>query len=552
MVRGMSTPHPPQAWPAPAPADLAALTRQALARCERRRTAVLLRLSVPQAVRDPWAALAPSSASANRLAAWDAGEGGLCFAASGVVWEVETAGPQRLEAAGRACSRARERVMAARRAPGGWTRGAPEAPELPQAPLFVGGFAFDDAPRAAGGDAPLRGGSGPDGSGPDWSGPDWSGWGACRWWIPSLLVWRHGAVGGGAVTLRVEPGEDPAGLERRVRALTRRLREALGRAASAPAPAPSGVSLAPAPRFDEAAARAAWVTLVGDAREAILAGPMAARGPGEAPEDLEKVVLARALPLDVRGPAEEAPLALARALRARVRHSVTFLLALEGRGAFVGATPERLVEVGRGRAHTVALAGTAARAADPAADRRAARALLDNPKDLHEHAVVVRAVTDALRPSCKTVAAPATPRVLSLGAVHHLETPVVGDLAAPRHLLEVGARLHPTPAVGGWPRAAARAWIAGHEPLDRGWYAGAVGHADARGEGALMVALRSALVRGRRAWAFAGAGIVAASDPRAEWDETGSKLRTVVDGAAVVGGASGGGASRGGSQEEKP
>ena len=96
-------------------------------------------------------------------------------------------------------------------------------------------------------------------------------------------------------------------------------------------------------------------------------------------------------------------------------------------------------------------------------------------------------------------------------------------------LLDLAARLHPTPAVAGTPRAAALAWIDAHESLDRGWYSGCIGHLDAAGGGELCVALRCALLRGEDAHLFAGAGLVEGSEPEAELRETRLKLRALID-----------------------
>jgi isochorismate synthase EntC len=95
-------------------------------------------------------------------------------------------------------------------------------------------------------------------------------------------------------------------------------------------------------------------------------------------------------------------------------------------------------------------------------------------------------------------------------------------------LLELVGRLHPTPAVGGAPREAALRWLAEHEQGDRGWFAGPIGYLQSNGDGEFAVALRSALARGMRATAWAGAGIVARSQPAAEFTETELKLRTVL------------------------
>jgi len=96
-------------------------------------------------------------------------------------------------------------------------------------------------------------------------------------------------------------------------------------------------------------------------------------------------------------------------------------------------------------------------------------------------------------------------------------------------LLDLAAALHPTPAVCGVPREAALRELALCEPFDRGWYAGALGWVDGAGEGDLVVGLRSALLRDGSAWAFAGCGIVAASDPDAELVESELKLRPVLE-----------------------
>ena len=121
-----------------------------------------------------------------------------------------------------------------------------------------------------------------------------------------------------------------------------------------------------------------------------------------------------------------------------------------------------------------------------------------------------------------------TPRVLRLANLHHLRSAVRGRLADRVHVLDLVARLHPTPAVAGHPRAAALAALPAREGLERGWYAGPIGWFDAAGDGAFDVALRCALVRERRAVLYAGAGIVAGSDPDAELAETRLKLQPLL------------------------
>jgi isochorismate synthase EntC len=117
----------------------------------------------------------------------------------------------------------------------------------------------------------------------------------------------------------------------------------------------------------------------------------------------------------------------------------------------------------------------------------------------------------------------------------HLATEISGTLPEGRGLLSLGALLHPTPAVGGEPREFALALLEEHEGFDRGWYAGPVGWLGADGDGELCVALRCGIVDRTRATLFAGCGIVADSDPDAEWEESRIKLRAVVSALGIPG-----------------
>jgi len=142
--------------------------------------------------------------------------------------------------------------------------------------------------------------------------------------------------------------------------------------------------------------------------------------------------------------------------------------------------------------------------------------------------VVARTIRARLQPLATAVDSAATPELLSLATVHHLRTPIRATLRAGVGVLDVAAALHPTPAVGGAPAAAAHALRRRVEDLERGWYAGPIGWMAPNGDGVLTLALRSALLAGDRAYTFAGAGIVRGSDPEKEWQETELKLQTVT------------------------
>jgi isochorismate synthase len=237
--------------------------------------------------------------------------------------------------------------------------------------------------------------------------------------------------------------------------------------------------------------------------------------------ELRKVVLARMLI------AQSDHVFDRRAVLARLRSSepdaYTFAV-----GGFIGATPELVVAREGDRVRANPLAGTCARAPDPAADHQAARALLASAKDREEHGFVVEAFRDALGPVCEELEVDEEPSPKHTGTLWHLSTEVQGRLRAPISALGLAALLHPTPSVCGTPRGVARAVIRELEQIDRTLYAGLVGWMDARGDGEWAQVLRCAEMQGRIASLFAGAGIVADSDPEVELAETEAKFQAML------------------------
>lgn len=201
-----------------------------------------------------------------------------------------------------------------------------------------------------------------------------------------------------------------------------------------------------------------------------------------------------------------------------------FLVAPTPAAAWLGATPERLVRVRGRRAWSMALAGTRRRGGDAAADRRLGAELQASDKDRREHAAVVAAVRAALGAAPGIVDAPAAPRLRRLATLQHLETPITARADRRLDAVALAARLHPTPALCGWPTAAARDLIARLEPGGRGWYGGVVGWIDGTGDGDLAVGIRGLLLSGGAATAFAGAGLVAGSAAADEAREIALKL----------------------------
>lgn len=241
-----------------------------------------------------------------------------------------------------------------------------------------------------------------------------------------------------------------------------------------------------------------------------------------------KVVAARTCSVQLGGPVRAA--GLLAALDDRHAECVRVMIKPPRGGALIGASPERLVRRDGDTVLCDALAGSVANTGDVT---RAATELRASAKDRREHDLVVHAIRAALEDAGASVDAPAEPAIRALRHVLHLHTPFVATLRTPRHVLELVARLHPTPAVGGTPQTIATEWIRTHEPAPRGWYASPVGWFDLEGNGELAVALRSGVIDGNRAHLWAGAGIVAGSDPERELAETEVKLRAMLNALGV-------------------
>ncbi|HHH11475.1 MAG TPA: isochorismate synthase [Sorangium sp.] len=362
--------------------------------------------------------------------------------------------------------------------------------EAAEAPFWVGGNAFFRDQKA------FRGA--------------WQGWPRSAGWTPRVVLLRR-RRGGCLLLLR---GRDAAALEHHLARVKQQLLTACG--GSPPQPLPASVGGATgataavlAPPGDAAQHR--YRTLVARAAHATTLPP------------LRKVVVARAH--DWRAPAGSHfdALASVRALRQQQPNATSFALSLCGGGevdgaVFVGATPERLLK----------LRGTALRTHALAATAHAGGGNLKSPKMVHEHQLVVDGLRRDLQPLCQRLRV-APPTRLRAGTLVHLASDIEGHLKPNITLQQLVQTLHPSAALGGFPRAQALAWLRQHERLERGWYGGPVGYLDGDGGGEVVVAIRSALLRHRRARAYVGAGIVADSSPHEEWQETEAKLATIAN-----------------------
>ncbi|MEO0510930.1 MAG: isochorismate synthase [Verrucomicrobiota bacterium] len=241
----------------------------------------------------------------------------------------------------------------------------------------------------------------------------------------------------------------------------------------------------------------------------------------------EKIVLARGIELKADAPWQ--PLDALNRLRERFNGCFTFSFGGGAARSFIGATPERLLRIWKGELQTEAIAGSAPRGKSPREDAHYGSSLLESEKDLHEHAYVRDSILRRLEAVGISGRSESRPRLLPLANVQHLHTPIRAEVGEAVHLLDVLGELHPTPAVGGTPRENAVPRIRELEQLDRGLYAGLVGWFNHLNDGEMVVGIRSALIDGKTAKLYAGAGIVEGSEPEKETRETELKLRALLD-----------------------
>ena len=232
--------------------------------------------------------------------------------------------------------------------------------------------------------------------------------------------------------------------------------------------------------------------------------------------ELEKVVLARSASVELPGPVYFPAL-----LRSADEHEGDCYVAIDipaAGHAFISLTPERLASVRGGKLRTGALAGTYLGEEEQIDGKMKA-----------EHKYVTDSIRNALKDlgTRVDVSDKAVPR--RYGDITHLFTEITASLHQDTGLLEGIAALHPTPAVCGTPYNDALDYIRLNEELVRGMYAGVFGYVDSENEGEAAVAIRSLRIDGNRAEVYAGAGIVAESDPQAEDEETRAKVESVLN-----------------------
>lgn len=336
--------------------------------------------------------------------------------------------------------------------------------------------------------------------------PAWDAFGGWAFTVPRLLVAVTPSSVEASLTHRFEPGagDDLQDL------LDATLAEALSEPPHSPTSLPGHAAVVAQPEW-EAMVDTALARIAGDHHRKIVLARCA--------------VESRLTPFDTGD-------VLSR-LAERYGSCFVFALREPAAGTWLGASPELLCSLDNGIVQAASLAGSKPRGRDQSADRQLARQLWESEKERTEHALVAEAITEALAPLCEHVHLPGAPMIMRMANIQHLYTPVSGRLRRGLDVMDVVEALHPTPAVGGWPKADALDAIEAIEHMDRGWYAGPIGWVDFDGDGEFAVALRVALVAGSEARLYAGAGIVAGSDPPVEYAETETKLCPLRDALGV-------------------
>ena len=197
-------------------------------------------------------------------------------------------------------------------------------------------------------------------------------------------------------------------------------------------------------------------------------------------DDMEKIVLARAKRISLECAADQGRLLT----RLADRYEQCFVFSFKDSSAtWLGASPELLCRVDNQAVEAESLAGSRPRGRDDADDARLADELLNSEKERTEHVLVAGAIEETLSPLCSELSVPSDPRIMKIANIQHLFTPISGSLHDGLGVMDVVSRLHPTPAVAGWPREEAIEAIDRLEKMDRGWYAGPIGWVDLDGDG---------------------------------------------------------------------
>lgn len=259
-----------------------------------------------------------------------------------------------------------------------------------------------------------------------------------------------------------------------------------------------------------------WKELVGNAIEQL--------------DENKKIVLARRRMIKFDKPIN-IPYVLNRALQ-NEKNSYLFILE-SNESVFFSQTPEQLLKVEDGVLSTKAVAGTIKRSHNEEEDQKNIEAFLQDKKNLGEHDFVVRSILHDIEPYIEDVDYNQTPNILKNDHLYHLYTKIQGKLKSNSYIGLID-QMHPTPALGGYPKEEAVKFIEENEFGTRGLYGAPVGYIDMNDDCEFIVAIRSMLIKQNQTTLFAGCGIVKDSDPESEVAETAVKFSPMMNALGVV------------------
>ncbi len=243
-----------------------------------------------------------------------------------------------------------------------------------------------------------------------------------------------------------------------------------------------------------------------------------------ASKQIEKLVLARQTTWTFATPLSLYPLLVT--LQNTQKEATLFAFQLSSHHCFFGATPELLFERSGSSLRTEAIAGTRPRGKTQEEEKRFALELLHGAKEQREFQVVKQGLEETLTPLVTRLKWEGRDEIIKTSQLQHLYNRLTAEILPGISDETVRQALHPTPALGGYPKEKALSLLKELESFDRGWYGAPVGVISLE-RTALYVAIRSCLLQECQLHQFAGAGIVERSVAELEWEELNSKMRSV-------------------------
>ncbi len=204
---------------------------------------------------------------------------------------------------------------------------------------------------------------------------------------------------------------------------------------------------------------------------------------------------------------------------------------LDGGGALLSLSPERFLRVSQKRVESRPIKGTRPRASNDTEDRALADELRNSPKDRAENLMIVDLLRNDLSRSCRpgSIRVPQLFALESYPNVHHLVSSVTGELATGKDALELIAGSFPGGSITGAPKIRAMQIIDELENTRRSIYCGSLFYLDVRGELDSSIAIRTLLARNGQISCWGGGGIVADSEWKEEYQESITKVRTLLE-----------------------